>query len=534
MLLVLWLAWSEPAAASGARARNGMVATDHELASAAAVEVLRDGGHAVDAMVAAAYVLGVVNPQSSGLGGGGFMLIHDAARGRVSALEFRDRAPREAPRALAALDGRPARTGGLAAAVPCEAQGLEAAWQRFGRLPRRRLLEPALRLAREGFPAGRLLANMARDYLRGSERTPELDRFLTRPDGRRLRQGDRLRQVDLAQTLEAVARDGPRAVTQGPIADAIVRAVRSHGGVLSLQDLQAIEPHWVEPLRGRYRGADVFAMPPPASGAVLLMTLGLLEPTPLPSLGPGSPTEAVAVARALQAATAAKAAYLGDPAFSEIPLERFLTRPAAFAPTPEQAAGDDAEPSDTTNLCIVDREGNAVAMTTSLGAAFGCHLRVEGAGLILSNHVADFSPAPGRPNAYGIPYGRANVVEPLKAPVSASAPTLVFREGRLQLAIGGSGSGRILPAITQCVIGLLDHGLSPERAVALPRLQVTGRSSKIWVEEAYPDLTVRALRLRGLRVMPGVKRASVTAVAVRDGWLLGGSDPRKAGVPMGY
>ena len=538
LILALGLALSGSALAAGAVAPRAMVATDHELASQAAVSILRAGGNAMDAAVAAAFVLGVVNPQSSGLGGGGFLLYHEAASGRVFALEYRDRAPRRAPEALERLGhGGKRRFNGLSAAVPAEAVGLEAARLRFGTMGREQLLAPAIRLAREGFPVGRLLVLMARDYLDSSSaRTVEVDRLVTRRDGRGcLREDDWLCQPALARTLELVASRGPGAVTSGPLARAIVRAASRYDGVMEVADLAQASAHWVEPLRRRYRGADLFAMPPPASGAVTLMALRLVEPEPLPSMGPGSVSGTAALARALQRAMAAKWAHLGDPAFTSVPLDTFLeSAPAQGTEPGAYADEDEPQASETTNLCVVDERGNAVAMTTSLGAAFGCRVLVPECGFLLSSHVADFAPAPGKPNAYGVRYGPPNVVAPGKASVSSATPMLAFRDGKLKLAVGGSGSGRIVPAVTQVLVDVLDFGLRPGEAVASPRFQVSGRSRAVWLEPDYPLRARLGLPLAGLPVNVGVKRASVTAVEARPGHLFGGSDPRKFGVPLGY
>lgn len=522
-------------AAAGAVAVHAMVATDHELASEAACDVLREGGTAMDAAVTAAYVLGVVNPQSSGLGGGGFLVAYDAATGRTHALEYRDRAPSGTAELLASGRARPQLSGGLAASVPCEVVGLEAARKRFGRLPRARLLAPAIRLAREGFPTGRLLADMARAYSDQRSRGAELDRLLIGPDGRSMVRGETFWQPELASTLERIAREGAGAVMSGPVARAIALAVNAHGGRMSQSDFDAMAAHWVEPLAARYRDCQIFAMPPPASGAAVLMALRLFEPTPARTLGPYAPSRVAALASAIHHGVRAKRRHLGDPAFGPIPLELFLS--GANPSVDSGTTRDDEEPEEeghTTNVCVVDAIGNAVAMTMSLGAPFGSHILVPGTGIVLSNHIADFSPRPFEPNAYGTRYGPGNTIAPLKAAVSGSTPMLVFRGGRLALAIGGSGSSRIPPAVTQCLVNVVDHGIPPAQAVALPRFQVTGGSEKISVEPTFPAATRAALRLLGHTVREGVKRSSVTAIAVRPGLLLGASDPRKFGVPVGY
>lgn len=513
-----------------ARFPRAMAATDHPLASQAARTILRSGGNAMDAAVAAAYVLGVVNPQSSGLGGGGFLLYHEAAGGQVHALEFRDRAPARAAEALRrAGRERPPFRCGLAASVPCEARGLDLAHRRFGRLSRADVIGPALRLAREGFPVGRLLAKDIARFLERARKEPctgALQSLVTSDSGERWHRGDRVKRPGLAHTLEVLAREGPEALTRGALGRAITLAAQGTGSLMSVADLQSVKPRWVTPLRGTYRGHSIVTMGPPTSGPGLLLALRRLEERGPLGASPYSGTASLALVDALRESIRVKRELLGDPLFGDVPMEPFLGVPA---PPTEDIGGE------TTHLCVIDEDGNAVALTTTLGGAFGSYVLVPGTGIVLGNHVANFSLEPGLPNAWGTRYGPANSLAPLKTPVSAATPAMVFDEGRLSLVLGGSGSARIFTGVVQVLTRVIDHGWTAARAVVSPRLHVRGWDRTITLEASYPRPSAAVLRrLSGSPIEYGLQRSSITAIQVLDGQLLGVSDPRKYGQPRGY
>ncbi|MFQ5479475.1 MAG: gamma-glutamyltransferase, partial [Candidatus Binatia bacterium] len=392
---------------------HGAVAADHRLASEAGIEILRSGGNAVDAAVAASLVIGVVNPSSAGLGGGGFMVVYNSVDGRAHAIDYRERAPAAATPDMYQVDGvapRASRRGGLAVAVPGEAAGLEFVLSRFGTMDMAAVAAPAIRLAEQGFEVEAHLAERIDALRQQLAQEASLAAGFLHTDGSPYRQGETLRRPDLARTLRILARRGAGEFYEGEIAEDLVTAVRRSGGLLSRQDLADYRVLERKPLIASYRGMSVIGMPPPSSGgATIAATLNVLSGYRLADLGPNSTTYLHLLIETFKAVFADRAAWYGDPDFVTVPLERLVSMQhaleirrglSAIRPAPPDRYGrtitrDDAG---TTHVSVLDVNGNAVACTTSINTAFGSMVAVPGRGLILNNTMDDFSARPGVPN----------------------------------------------------------------------------------------------------------------------------------------
>lgn len=533
---------------------RGAVAADDASASAAGAEILAAGGTAADAAIATALALGVVNPASSGLGGGGFAIVYDAATGQTHAYDFRELAPAAlGPDDFVrdgAIDPQLSRRGGLAVGVPGEAAGLGVLSQRHGRLPWRRVVAPAQRLARDGVPTSWFLAQAAAAVVPDLPDQPAYAplRDLLTVDGAPRRWGQPLARPTLAATLAVLAADRD-AFRAGPIALDIVATARAAGGVLTVDDLASYEVAERSPLWGRWRGLDLATMPIPSSGGVVLLeALALLERSriDLPALGFGSAAALHVVAEAGKHGFADRARALGDTAAGRAAAAAMLApdRLDALARTiavdhalPQARYGEPppvvVQPGlgGTSHLCVIDRDGNAVALTTTVNGYFGAKLVTAG-GVVLNNQIDDFALAADATNMYGLRQGSENLVGPGKRPLSSMTPVLVFDQGRVVGCAGGSGGPRIISNVLQVLVAMFVFDLDPRAAVESPRVHHQWSPDQLTIDaDLAPD--VRAgLAARGQRVVVGQPLTAVQALRVRpDGTVEAASDPRKNGAP---
>jgi gamma-glutamyltranspeptidase / glutathione hydrolase len=550
-LPILLMALSVAVAAHAASGRNGMVAAEHRLASEAGIRILQQGGNAVDAAVATSLAAGVVNPTSCGIGGGGFMLIFERATGDVYALDYRETAPAAARRDMFVRDGQVVPElslhSGLAVAVPGEIAGLFAALRRFGSLPFATVAAPAIAYARDGFAVEPHLAESIAHQLDALQARPAMAAIFLHPDGTPLQVGEMLRQPALAESLQAIARDGAAAFYAGPIAAAIVESVRAAGAVLTSADLSSYRPIWRQPVAAEFHGYDIYGMPPPSSGGgVLITALNILRGDDLPALGHDSPTYLHALTEALQFAFADRAAYYGDPDFVHVPL-RALTAPArghrlrqrmsAAKTFPPDFYGDHTLEGDagTSHLSVVDAAGNAVAATTSINTTFGAMVVAADRGIILNDTMDDFSAQPGVPNAYGLIGSEANAIAPGKRPLSSMAPSIVTRSGHVVAVAGGSGGPFIITGTMQVLLNALVFGQDAATAVAAPRIHTQWMPPFLMVENGISPLDRWALRRLGHRDVDAPSAAAVQLVLrAPDGGLDGAADERKGGVAVGW
>lgn len=524
----------------------GAVATAHPEATRVAAEVLRDGGNAVDAAVAAAFALAVVEPYSSGLGGGGFFVVHLEDPDRELALDARETAPAAAGRDLFLRDGRVepelSRTGALAVATPGLVPGLWELHRRAGSLAWDRLVAPAAALARDGFAADTLLVRRIRAH---AERFDPAARAVFLPGGAPPAAGDLLRQPDLAATLARTAADGAGEFRDGVTARALAAAVQQAGGLLDAADLAAYRPVWREPVRGSYRGLDVVGMPPPSSGGLhLVQILRMLEGRDLTGAGFGAPEVLHAMAGAMTFAFADRSRWLGDPDFTPIPAARLLAparldslmarlRPDAAVTWAEAGglASGVVESDHTTHLSVLDAAGNAVAATLTINLGFGAGMIAPGTGVVLNDEMDDFAAAPGVPNAFGLVGAEANAVAPGKRPLSSMTPTILLRGGDVALVTGSPGGSRIITATLQSVLNVVDHGMDARAALAAPRIHHQGLPALLYHEPGgLSPATAAALRGRGHELAEREAIGNVQLIVVgEDGRVQAASDPRGVG-----
>lgn len=536
---------------------RGAVATAHPLASEAGASVLRAGGNAADAAVAAAFALSVVEGANSGVGGGGFALVYVAREQRVHVLDFREVAPAAASRDMFLRDGKPdptlSRDGGLAVGVPGAVKGYAELARRFGARPLPSLVEPAARIAERGYRVGLAEHDGARERLACLRADPAAARELlvAGEGGARVppAPGDRVVRRDLARTLRLLGKT-PEAFYRGPLARRIAEAVRARGGILTEADLAGYRVREHAPLWGSYRGHRIASMPPPsAGGAILLGLLAALEGTD-PTAGGYRPEPFLhRLVEAEKRLFARRASLLGDPrlvpgaraAAEEMAgaaLARELVEGIGERATPSSAMAPPAPPepgsSNTSHVSVIDAEGNAVAMTTTVNGRFGACVLVPGTGILLNDQMDDFDAAPGVPNQFGLVGAGVNAVEPGKVPLSSMSPTIVLdREGGVLLALGSPGGSTIPSTVAQVIVNVLDHRMRLDDALAAPKVHHQWLPDRILAEPWALDAdTAATLRARGhaieVRARPFGNPQAVL-VDRASGLVIGASDPRGDG-----
>jgi len=544
---------------------HAMVASVHELASRAGVEVMQAGGNAVDAAVATGFALAVVYPQAGNLGGGGFMLVR-LADGKTSFADFREKAPAAAT-ATMYLDAKgniiedANVVGYRAIAVPGSVAGLAYAEKKYGKLPLPRVMAPAIKLAREGFPLAWEDAEDLRDeYL---AKFSESRRIFQR-DGRYYQAGDTFRQPELARTLERIAAD-PDDFYRGAMARELAAAIQKGGGLLTAEDFAQYEVKEREPVRGTYRGYEVISAPPPSSGGVALIEiLNILEGYDLAKLGSRSAGSIHLTTEAFRRAYFDRAEFLGDPDFSRVPVAQLLDkryaaawrdsidanratasadlhRPAIFSELEQYAAlhplvASLREPEHTTHYSVVDPEGNAVAVTTTLNDDFGSRVTAEGLGFLLNDEMDDFAAKPGVPNLYGLIHGPANTIVPGKRPLSSMTPTIVLKDGKIFLVLGSPGGGRSTTTVANILMSVIDYGMNIQEAVSAPRFHHQWLPDKTFLEPGISPDTVHLLEKMGHKTETRRYWSDGECIAIepKTGERLGASDPRNNGKAAGF
>jgi gamma-glutamyltranspeptidase/glutathione hydrolase len=529
--------------ADAGTAMHAMVAAEGDLAAQAGLDVLQHGGNAVDAAVAISLVLGVTNSASCGIGGGGFMLIYRAAEHKIYALDYREVAPAAARPTMYELGGKIdeklAQAGPLAVAVPGELAGLDTALKRFGSMKFAALAAPAIKLAREGY---RLSPHMARDLSIVQEQLktdPGFRSVFFKSDGSPLVAGDIVHHGNLALLMESLG-DAPRErFYHGKIAQQISSFIKARGGLLTSADLAAYQPVWRTPLELAYRGYDLYAMPPPSSGGIVLEMLGMLAPGHLGGLGFESPAYLAQLVEVMRQGFVDRDHY-ADPAFVKVPIEQLLS-PAHLAEARNLALHHQVTPQVTTahdhgtsNFCVVDRHGNVVNVTTTINTIFGAKIMIPELGLILNDEMDDFSVAPGVPNVFKLVQSAANAVAAGKRPLSSMAPLIAMRDGQPVLVTGASGGPTIITGVVQVAVNILDLRMNVEAAVRAPRIHHQAHPATVFVEKSLPASTIGALDQMGYptKIVPELGAAS--AITIHPGALDGAFDPRKGGAALGY
>lgn len=547
--------------------RGGVVAAAHPLASAAGAEMLSQGGNAIDAVVAGAFVMAVVGPYHSGLGGGGFA-VFKVPQGEF-AFDFREVAPAAASHDMFLENGAlvPGRStdGALSVAVPGAVKGYLELHEKYGKLPRAKVLAPAIRAATKGFPVTPKYVDLARlreDCLR---KDPEAARLFLRPgpDGVPAIPaiGTVITQPELAKTLQSLAAKGAAPFYEGPIAKAIASTIQANGGVLTEADLKAYRTRWRAPLEGQYRGHRILTMPPPSGGGItLLQVLGVLEAKGLKGPATRDVETLHLYVEALRRAAVDRARFVGDPDVQPVPTADLVSKAwvdktlAAIDPKratrsitlippelkkPTAPLDGGLKPANTTHLSVIDKDGNAAALTTTVNYAFGSCLVAKGTGVLLNDEMDDFAAQPGMPNAYGLVSGEANAVAPGKVPLSSMTPTLVFMKDApkdVLLAVGSPGGSTIPTTVLQVISAVVDVGLDPTRAVGLGRLHHQWLPDEVWVDKTgLEPATIAALEAMGhvIKRLEGWGDAEAVMVDPVTKLRFGGSDPRNEGAPTG-
>ena len=526
---------------------NGMVSSQNAHASEVGAQVLADGGNAIDAAVAVGFALAVTLPRAGNLGGGGFMLVHDAESGETVAIDYREEAPRRAGRDMfldkdGNVDMDKARFSHLSAGVPGTVAGLWRAHQDYGRLPWRRVVEPAMQLARDGFEVTYDLAGLLAARKDRMCRFEAACRYFYKADGEPYEPGERFTQPDLAETLKAIAEQGPDAFYKGVIAKQIVAEMERGGGLVDADSLAAYEPVVRDAARGTYRGYEVLTMPPPSSGGIhIVQMLNILENFPMAEFGSGSADAVHALTETARLAFADRSKHLGDPDYYDVPAEWLMSKAYArqlaatidmkrARPSSEVAPGVPPayESPDTTHFSVIDRDGNVVSNTTTLNFSFGSGIAVSGAGFLLNNEMDDFSAKAGVPNAYGLLGGEANQVESGKRPLSSMTPTIVLDDGKAWFATGSPGGSRIITTVLQMVVNVIDHGMNIAEAEAAPRMHHQWYPDVLQLESGFSPDTIRILEARGHTIAAAQwSMGSLQTVAWKDGVFRGSSDPRR-------
>jgi gamma-glutamyltranspeptidase / glutathione hydrolase len=477
---------------------HGMVVTAQHLASEIGVEVMKQGGNAIDAAVAVGYALAVVYPTAGNIGGGGFMTIR-FKDGSSTFLDFRERAPVAATKTMYLdKDGNPIKgaslDGYLAVGVPGSVAGLETARAKYGTLPREKLLAPAIRLAKEGFILNQGdAANLAGGAKRLAKDKAAAAIFL-KADGAAYGIGERLVQPDLAASLSAISEKGPDAFYKGSIVDAIVKASQTTGGILAKADFEQYKVREFKPVTCSYRGYEIVSSPPPSSGGIIICEiLNVLEGYPISYLGFGSAETAHLMIEAMRYSYVDRNSALGDPAFVENPVAKLTDKSYAAeirAKIDKYRAGISkdlmpkgfGESQQTTHYSIIDDAGNAVAVTYTLNGSFGAGVVAEGTGILLNNEMDDFTQKPGVPNLYGLVQGEANAIAPLKTPLSSMSPTVVSKDGKPFMVIGSPGGSRIITLTLEAIINVIDHGMDIQEAIDAPRVHHQWLPDTVYVE----------------------------------------------------
>jgi gamma-glutamyltranspeptidase/glutathione hydrolase len=553
----LFAAWNQPV-----RARNVMVASTSEIASRVGADVMKRGGNAVDAAVAVGLALAVTWPSAGNLGGGGFMLIHQAD-GSAEAIDFRERAPLAAHRDLY-LDARGHVIKGMstdgyrAVAVPGTVAGLVLAHKRHGKLKWEDLVEPARKLAAEGFEVNHHLARSLSYQSTIEKMQPWAEsRRIYQRDGKFFEMGERVVQPELAAALERI-KTNPRDFYEGETARLIVADMKANGGIITMEDLRTYEPTIRQPLRGTYRGYDILTMPPPSSGGIALIEmLQMLEPYDLKAMGWHSSQYVHTLVEVMRRAFADRASYLGDTDFVKVPVAGLLSREYAkmrakditdkATPSKDVRGGGPAayESPETTHYSIVDAEGNVVSTTYTLNDSYGSGVTAKGTGILLNNEMDDFTSKVGVANDYGLIQGEANAIAPKKRPLSSMTPTIVLKDGKPYFVVGSPGGPTIINTVLQAILNIVDFDMDIQQAVSAPRFHHQWLPDHIFWERLDLEADTRAaLEARGhkFRPLPGMDRnvpgeigdAQGVLIDPKSGMRMGGSDPRRGGVAVGF
>lgn len=527
--------------------KEGMVVTSHFLATQSALEVLKNGGNAIDAAVTAAFSLAVTQPRSGNIGGGGFMLISSEKKDEVVAIDYREKAPGKATVDMfldkeGNADSQVSRYSHLAAGVPGTVAGLAMALEQYGTISLKEAIAPAIKLAEEGFIVTPRFSDGLKKKEKMLKKWQSSKKIFYKADGGYYEPGDRFVQKDLAATLKRISKNGVKEFYEGKTAELLVAEMAKHGGLITMDDMKNYTPGFRPPVHGTYRGYDVYSMSPPSSGGThVVQILNILEGYPISDYGHNSAKTIHLMAEAMKRAYADRSHYLGDEDFVQVPLKGLTSKkyagllrkeidPETATPSATIAPNNPLpyESNETTHFSIVDMYGNAVSNTYTINFSYGSGIVVEGAGFLLNNEMDDFSAKPGVPNAYGLLGGEANKIEPNKRMLSSMSPTIVKKDGKNFLITGSPGGSRIITTTLQVIMNVIDHNLNIKSAVAAPRIHHQWLPDELRVEEGLSPDTVAALQEKGHEVKVKSAMGAIQSIMIKDDMMYGGADPRRS------
>jgi gamma-glutamyltranspeptidase/glutathione hydrolase len=560
--------------------KRAMVVSAHPLASDAGLKMLRRGGNAIDAAVATTFAISVVEPFSAGIGGGGFLLMHDSKKRIIKALDFRERAPLKATKNMYLDDKGKVRrntsiNGYLAVGTPGTVAGMYEVHRRYGKLPWKTVVEPSIKLAKDGFVVSDKFVQAVKKRKKMIATNQPARAIFTR-DGNYFQPGEKLVQRDLGKTLQDIA-GNPQSFYTGKIARAIALDMQKNGGLITLEDLKSYKPIWRDPVCGNFRKARVCSMPPPSSGGIhLLQMLNIIGDTDLKSLGWHHPDAIHLMAEAMRIAYADRSEYLGDPDFVKVPQQQLINpeyaklrrqqidmqraKPStevkpidknilekftSYAPSRLIPAYPNSkqkhpllkskESTETSHLSVIDEQHNAVSLTFTINLGFGAGIVTPGTGIVLNNEMDDFAAAPGVPNAFGLLGNEANSIAPLKTPLSSMTPTIVTENGRLRMAVGTPGGSTIITQVLQIILNVLEYDMDAAAAVSASRIHHQWFPDMLRVEPWGLDaLTLQELKRRGHKIKQTNPWGNSNLIIVKpDGTLEGAADSRGEGEARG-
>ncbi|MES2353967.1 MAG: gamma-glutamyltransferase [Pseudomonadota bacterium] len=534
-------------------AKNGMVSSEHYLATKIGVDILKRGGNAADAAVAVGFALAVVLPNAGNLGGGGFMMIHSARDNRDVAIDFREMAPARSSRDMFLNSkGDVVEDESLyshkAIGIPGTVAGLVHVLNKYGTMKLSEVMKPAIEFADKGFFVADSLASMLREEQQNLGKWEATRKIFFKKD-KPLSFGDKLVQKDLASSMRLISMQGGKAFYEGEIARKLIAEMNRHGGLISGDDLKRYRVVEREPAVGDYRGYKIISMPPPSSGGThIIEILNLLERYPLQAYGPNSAQNIHLMAEAMKLAYADRAEFLGDPDFTKIPVKGLTSKlyantladkidPERQTPASEVKHGSPLpyESNQTTHYSVADRWGNVVSTTYTLNLNFGSGIVAEGTGILLNNEMDDFSIKAGVPNAFGLIGGDANAIAPFKRPLSSMSPTIVLKDGKPVLVTGTPGGSRIITTTLQTIINIIDHGMNPAEAAASPRIHHQWTPDELRIEKGISPDTLRLLETKGHKISVQETMGSTNTIYIKSDGFYGASDPRTPdGMAFGY
>lgn len=527
--------------------KDGMVVTSHFIATQSALEVLRNGGNAIDAAVTAAFSLAVSQPRSGNIGGGGFMLISSEKRDEVVAIDYREKAPAKATVDMflneeGNADNKLSRYSHLAAGVPGTVAGLALALEKYGTISLQEAMAPAIKLAEKGFIVTPRFSDGLKQKEKMLKNWPSSSRIFYKPDGSYYEPGDIFVQKSLAATLRRISANGIKEFYEGKTAEMLVAQMEMHGGLITMADMKNYAPSIRKPVHGTYRDHDIYSMSSPSSGGVhIVQILNILEGYPISDYGHNSAQTIHLMAEAMKRAYADRSLYLGDEDFVKVPLNGLTSKDYAekirqtidittATPSSTLAPGSPLqyESNETTHFSIVDKYGNAVSNTYTINFSYGSGIVVEGAGFLLNNEMDDFSAKPGVPNAYGLIGGEANKIEANKRMLSSMSPTIVKRQGKNYLVTGSPGGSRIITTTLQVIMNVIDHNLNIQSSVSAPRVHHQWLPDELRIEEGLSSDTIKILKDKGHVIKQKASMGAIQSILIRDGVMYGGADPRRS------